>query len=45
MDDTPLNEQKSNVGNKKDIGDEYHYLFSCDFFLRMKNFFIWNKYM
>ena len=30
-DDTALNEQNCNVCTKNDIGDEYHYLFSCDF--------------
>ena len=33
--DTPLSERKCNVCNKNDIGNEYIYLFSCDF-LRMK---------
>ena len=28
----PLNERKCNVYNKNNIGDECHYLFSCDFF-------------
>ena len=31
-DDTPLNERKCNVCNKSYIDDEYHHLFSFDFF-------------
>ena len=29
--DIPLNERKCKTCIKDDIGDEYHYLFSCDF--------------
>ncbi|MCG8113215.1 MAG: reverse transcriptase domain-containing protein [Candidatus Thiodiazotropha taylori] len=32
-DDTAVNERKCNLCSKNDIGDEYHYLFSCDFFM------------
>ena len=28
----PLNERKCKICTKDDIGDEYHYLFTCDFF-------------
>ena len=31
-DDIPLNERKCKICTKDDIGDEYHYLFTCDFF-------------
>ena len=31
-DDIPLNERKCKICNKDDIGDENHYLFTCDFF-------------
>ena len=31
-DDMPLNERKCKICTKDDIGDEYHYLFTCDFF-------------
>ena len=30
-DDIPLNEQKCNICTTDDIGDEYNYLFTCDF--------------
>ena len=39
-DDTPLNERKCNVCNKNDIGDEYHYLFSCDFFKNERKLYL-----
>ena len=39
-DDTPLNERKCNVCNKNGIGDEYHYLFSCDFFKNERNLYL-----
>ena len=31
-DDIPLNERKCKICTKDDFGDEYHYLFTCDFF-------------
>ena len=31
-DDIPLNEQKCKICTTDDIGGEYHYLFTCDFF-------------
>ena len=31
-DDKPLNERKCKICTKDDIGDEYHYLFTCDYF-------------
>ena len=31
-DDIPLNERKCKICTKEDIGDEYHYSFTCDFF-------------
>ena len=31
LDDIPLNEQKCKIYTTDDIGDEYHYLFTCDF--------------
>ena len=31
-DDIPLNERNCNVCTTSDIGDEYHYLLTCDFF-------------
>ena len=31
-DDIPLNERKCKICTKDDIGDEYHYLFTCDSF-------------
>ena len=31
-DDIPLNERKCKICTKDDIGDEYHYLLTCDFF-------------
>ena len=34
-DDTPLNERKYNICTTDDIGDEYNYLFTCEF-LRVK---------
>ena len=30
--DLPLNERKCKICTTDDIGDEYHYLFTCDFF-------------
>ena len=30
-DDIPLNERKCKICTTDDIGDEYHYLFICDF--------------
>ena len=30
-DDIPLNERKCKICTEDDIGDEYHYLFTCDF--------------
>ena len=30
-DDIPLNERKCKICTTDDIGDEYHYLFTCDF--------------
>ena len=43
-DDIPLNERICKICTKDDIGDEYHYLFTCDFFksdrkLYLKPFF------
>ena len=38
LDDAPLNERKCNIYITNDIGhvgDEYHYLFACDFFLKV----------
>ena len=31
-DDIPLNKRKCKICTTDDIGDEYHYLFTCDFF-------------
>ena len=31
-DDKPFNERKCKICTTDDIGDEYHYLFTCDFF-------------
>ena len=31
-DDIPLNERKCKICTTDDIGDEYHYLYTCDFF-------------
>ena len=31
-DDIPLNERKCKICTIDDIGDEYHYLFTCDYF-------------
>ena len=31
-DDIPLNERKCKICTTDDIGDEFHYLFACDFF-------------
>ena len=44
-DDIPLNERKCKICTTDDIGDEYHYLFTCDFFksdrkLYLKPFFM-----
>ena len=32
LDDIPLNERKCEICTTDAIGDEYHYLFTCDFF-------------
>ena len=38
-DDIPLNERKCKICTTDDIGDEYYYLFICDF-LRVKDNYI-----
>ena len=48
-DGIPVNEQKCKICTTDDIGDEYHYLFTCDC-LGVTETYIWNpprcyKYM
>ena len=38
----PLNERKCKLCTTDNIGDEYHYLFTCDF-LRVTENCIWNR--
>ena len=39
-DDIPLNKRKCKICTKVDIGDEYHYLFTCDFFKSDKKLYL-----
>ena len=39
-DDIPLNERKCKICTKDDIGDEYHYLFTCDFFMSDRKLYL-----
>ena len=40
--DIPLNERKWKICTTDDIGDEYHFLFTCDF-LRVTENYIWTR--
>ena len=42
-DDIPLNERKCKICFTDDIGDEYHYLFTCGFFKRDRKLY-WKPY-
>ena len=39
-DDIPLNERKCKFCTTDDIGNEYHYLFTCDFFKRDRTLYL-----